>query len=84
MNQSLVNRDSDLPILVLDTLGQSFPNSGSSDLTSTLVAMFDKDPETGRTKIIDGNLDYSGLGGARRRGSSTGGDHRVERGAGVI
>ena len=74
LNQSLANRDSDLPILVLDTLGQSFPNSGSSDLQSALVAMFDTDPVTGRAKMFDGNLDYSGLGGARRRGSSTGGN----------
>ncbi len=74
LNESLQTRDSDLPIMVIDTLGQAFPNTDSTTLAPGLVAMFDTNPVTGRTTILDGNLDYSGLGGFRRRGSSTGGN----------
>ncbi len=74
LNASLASRDSDLPILVIDTLGQGFPSTDSTTLAAGLVAMFDNNAETGRTTIVDGNLDYSGLGGFRRRGSSTGGN----------
>jgi uncharacterized heparinase superfamily protein len=63
LDESLENRDSDLPILVIDTLGQSFPATSSGTLAAGLVAMFDTDTVTGRTRIVNGNLDYSGLGG---------------------
>ncbi len=74
LTSAIADRDSDLPILIIDTMGVAFPASGSSEQASAAVALFDVDPETGRTNILDGNLDYSGSGGFRRRGSSTGGN----------
>ena len=74
LHSSLRDRDSDLPILVIDTLGQGFPDTGSTTQASGAVALFDVDSETGRAKVLDGNLDYSGSGGFRKRGSSTGGN----------
>ena len=73
LHSDLVSRDSDVPLLVIDTLGQSFPGSGASNLASSLVSLYDVDPVTRRASIVDGNLEYSGFGGFRQRGSSTGG-----------
>ncbi len=72
VDASLSDRDSDIPLLVIDTLGSSFPNAGSSSLVKSLVSAYEVDPTTGRAKLVGGNLDYSGNGGLRRRGSSTG------------
>ena len=76
LHSDLAARDSDVPLLVIDTLGQSFPGSGASNLVSGLVSVYDRDPRTGRAQLLDGNLEYSGLGGFRQRGSSTGGQSK--------
>ena len=73
IHTELETRDSDLPILVIDTLGQSFPGTDSSDFAASTVTLFDTDPVTGRSQMHNGIVDYSGFGGLRRRGSSTGG-----------
>ncbi len=73
LHSDLAARDSDVPLLVIDTLGQAFPNAGASNLVSGLVSLFDTDPVSDRASLLDGALEYSGLGGFRRRGSSTGG-----------
>lgn len=72
ISTSLRNRTSDLPMLILDTLGRDIPGTGSSTLAATQVTLLDVDPETGRSQLIDGIVDYSGRGGLRDRGSSTG------------
>ena len=73
LHSDLASRDSDVPLLVIDTLGQAFPSAGASNLVSGLVSLFDTDPVTDRANLLAGTLEYSGLGGFRRRGSSTGG-----------
>ena len=71
--ESLTSRDSDIPILILDTLGNRFPDTNSRDMATSLVAAFEPDPATGRTSLV-GSSTYQGLGGLRRRGASTGGN----------
>lgn len=74
LSSSLASTDSNLPILVIDSLGQAFPAAGATTQVGAAVALFDVDPVSGRAQLIDGNMDYSGAGGFRRRGSSTGGN----------
>jgi hypothetical protein len=78
VHPDLADFDSNLPVVVLDTMGQSFPQTSSPALAPTLVAVFDKDPVTDRARIVDGNLDYSGLAGTRRYGADTGGNPKPE------
>lgn len=71
--EELRDRDSNVPLVILDTIGQRIPGSGSTSLASTNVLFFDVDTATGRSKIDDGIVDYMGRGGIRDRGSSTSG-----------
>ena len=74
VDATLANRDSNMPIMVIDTQGQAFQQSGSSTHTPGLTALMDVDPVTGRANLVGGIIDYSGNSGQRRRGSSTGGN----------
>ncbi|MCA9215523.1 MAG: CotH kinase family protein [Planctomycetales bacterium] len=72
VDESLQNRDSDIPIVLLDTLtGRLIPDASNS-LTPTNVIAFEVDNSTGRASI-GGSIDYLGRGGIRDRGSSTAG-----------
>ena len=74
VDAALADRDSNMPLMVIDTFGQAFQGAGSTTLTDSITAIFDVDPNTGRAELVGGNLDYSGNAGFRRRGSSTGGN----------
>ena len=69
----LRDADSNLPIIILDTLGNGVPATGSTSLVGMNVVAFEVSKATGRATIDDGIVDYLGRGGARSRGSSTGG-----------
>ena len=71
--EELRDRDSNVPLVILDTIGQRIPGSGSTSLATTNVLFFDVDTATGRSKIDNGIVDYIGRGGIRDRGSSTAG-----------
>ena len=65
--------DSNLPIIILDTLGKGVPSTGSTSLVGMNVAVLEVSKATGRASIDGAIVDYLGRGGARSRGSSTGG-----------
>ena len=71
MTEGLRDRDSDIPLLVLDTIGQQLPSSNSTILAPTNVVLFDSANEAGRFSLDDGDVGYLGRGGVRRRGAST-------------
>ncbi len=72
VDEELRNRTSDIPLVILDTLGQGIPGSGATTLRGLNVVFFDVSKATGRSSI-DGIVDYLGRGGVRDRGSSTAG-----------
>ena len=63
---------SDIPLVLLDTLGAGVPNSGSTSLTPVTTLFFDTENASGRSELT-GSLEYLGRGGVRRRGSTSGG-----------
>ena len=71
LTEDLRGRTSDLPIMIIDSLGQSLQGTGSVSLTPMNVIIFDVDKATGRSAIEEGKIDYLGRGGARDRGSSS-------------
>ncbi|MCA9217038.1 MAG: lamin tail domain-containing protein, partial [Planctomycetales bacterium] len=73
VDESLRGRTSDLPIIILDTLGQSLQGTSSTTLSAMNVIVIDVDKATGRATIDEGKIDYLGRGGARDRGSSSSG-----------
>ncbi len=73
LDESLRGRSSDLPIILLDTLGQSLPGTGSTTLRPVNVIVIDVNKATGRATLEEGKIDYLGRGGVRDRGSSSAG-----------
>lgn len=73
LSSDLQTRTSDLPIIIVDTLGQALPSSGATTLAEANVVAFDVSPVTGRSSFTPDRVDYLGRGGVRDRGSSTGG-----------
>ncbi len=73
LSADLQTRTSDLPIIIVDTLGQALPSSGATTLAEANVVAFDVSPVTGRSSFAPERVDYLGRGGVRDRGSSTGG-----------
>ena len=69
---------SDIPVLVLDTLGQSLPSTSSTSLVGMNVALFEVSNTTGRAAINGGVLDYLGRAGARDYGDDTAGQPKPE------
>lgn len=72
LEEELRERDSDVPLVLLDSIGQRLPGSSSTSLRPVNVLVYDVSKATGRSKI-DGNVEYLGRGGVRDRGSSTAG-----------
>ena len=70
VGEDLRDRDSNIPIIILDTLGQTLPNSNTTSLAPSNVVVFDVSQATGRA-TIGGNVEYLGRGGLRDRGSTT-------------
>lgn len=71
--EALKERTSDIPLMIIDTLGQALQSNASNALTSSNVILYDISEATGRSKIAGSPIDYFGRGGVRDRGSSTGG-----------
>ncbi|MCP4195217.1 MAG: hypothetical protein GY768_31840 [Planctomycetaceae bacterium] len=71
-SESLRGRDSDIPLVILDSLGQGLPGSGSTSLRPVNVIFYDVSKASGRSEL-DGLVEYLGRGGVRDRGSSTAG-----------
>lgn len=72
VSEELRDRDSNIPIVLIDTLGQGLPGTAATTLVPLNVVSFEVSEATGRASI-DGVVDYLGRGGARDRGSSTAG-----------
>ena len=73
LDPGLQDFSSDIPIMVLDTMGQALPSTDSTSLAGMNVVLFDVSKATDRATLDDGIVEYLGRGGARRRGASTGG-----------
>ena len=73
MDEGLRSFSSDIPVMVLDTLGQALPATSATTLAGMNVAVVDVSKATGRAALNGGIIDYLGRGGARDRGSSTAG-----------
>jgi hypothetical protein len=72
LDSELLGRDSNLPIIILDSLGQrNLPNTSSTSLQPTNVLIFDRDRTTNRASIGNGDVNYLGRGGLRDRGSTS-------------
>jgi len=65
---SLIGFESSLPIVVIDTFGES-PNTGSDEYKDAALAFMDL---AGGLSTFSGEAEYLGFGGIRRRGSSSG------------
>ena len=65
--QSVVDFDSDLPVIVLENFGQGIPDRDFQDATLTL---YDVDPQTGRSSLSN-PADFTTVIGQHRRGKST-------------
>ena len=72
ISPELQDVSSDIPLVVLDTLGGGIPASGSTSLVPVNVLFYDVDQVSGRSRL-DGSVEYLGRGGIRDRGSSTAG-----------
>ncbi|MBI9017808.1 MAG: lamin tail domain-containing protein [Phycisphaerae bacterium] len=74
IEQDVASFNSNLPIVVLDTLGQSIPHKDDEDFddpyTDCRAVIIDTDQTTGRS-VITGSEHFAGLGQIRRRGEST-------------
>ncbi len=73
VDDALKSRESEIPMMILDTMGQAIPDGDSSNLQLVNVAVFDVAPESNRASIANTHLDYIGRGGVRDRGTSTAG-----------
>jgi hypothetical protein len=73
IGDDLRDRTSDIPMIVLDMMGQGLPNSTATTLASVNVVALDVSRATGRSSFAAPIVDYLGRGGIRDRGSSTGG-----------
>ncbi len=73
VDPALKDFTSDIPVMLLDTLGQGLPGTGSTSLVGMNVVLYDVSKATGRAAIDSDKIDYLGRGGARDRGSSTAG-----------
>ncbi len=73
LDEELRERTSDMPLMIVDTLGQGIPGDSSNDLRESNVVLFDVHRATGRSALEGGIVDYLGRGGVRDRGSSTAG-----------
>ncbi len=74
LDASLAARDSDIPLVLIDTLGVGVPGTGSTSEAMTLAAFIDTSA-SGRASVV-GPADYAGHGGIRIRGSSSANDPR--------
>ncbi|MFT6178741.1 MAG: hypothetical protein ACJAQT_003210 [Akkermansiaceae bacterium] len=73
MADGVANFSSDLPVIVLSTLGTGSPPATSSTVRKTAyIFFFEPDPVTGRTILTQGPA-LTTRAGVRRRGSSSGG-----------
>ncbi len=73
VDPELQNVDSDIPLMVLDSLGRGLPGTGSTTLVGMNVVLIDVSKATGRASLDSDLIEYLGRGGARDRGSSTAG-----------
>ena len=71
-SSDLVARESELPLLIVDTLTGSVPSTASSELLRTNVLLVDIDASTETASFTDSVPNYLGRAGIRRRGNSTG------------
>jgi hypothetical protein len=71
--ESLRERTSDIPLIIIDTMGQGLPGSGATTLAGANVIAVEVSQATGRASLGDPLVNYLGRGGVRDRGSSTGG-----------
>jgi hypothetical protein len=69
VDPALVARDSDVPLVILDSMQQAIPNSGSGQWASLLTALIDTDA-TGRARMTNAP-DFIGRAGLHVRGSSS-------------
>lgn len=74
LDASLAERDSDIPLVLIDTLGAAVPGTSTTAEALTLAAIFDA-AAGGRASML-GPADYVGFGGIRIRGSSSANDPR--------
>ena len=65
--QSVVDFDSDLPVIVLENFGQGVPDRDFQDASFSL---YDIDPNTGRSSLSN-TADFTSVIGQHRRGKST-------------
>jgi hypothetical protein len=73
VDPALRSFNSNLPLLVLDSLGQGLPGSGATSMVGMNVVLIDVSKATGRASLDGTQIEYIGRGGARDRGSSTAG-----------
>jgi len=69
IHSDLQSFNSNLPIVVIDTFGDTIPGTFSTDITDVYAAFIDTD-ETGRAAITD-QADFAGRAGMRIRGQSS-------------
>ncbi|MCP4189120.1 MAG: hypothetical protein GY768_00680 [Planctomycetaceae bacterium] len=67
----VMGRESDLPILVLDTLSQDIPQTEATELTAANALLYDLNPEKLVSALGSGDVGYLGRAGLRVRGSTT-------------
>ncbi len=73
ISEDLRQRTSNMPLMIVDTLGQGLPVSDENELRSANAALFAVDNARGRSSFDSGLVDYLGRIGARDRGKSTAG-----------
>ncbi|MDG2380686.1 MAG: lamin tail domain-containing protein [Pirellulaceae bacterium] len=78
LDETLRERTSNLPLVVIDTLSQAIPATTTNDLRRAGVVILDVNGATDESSLKDGIVDYLGRGGIRRRGSSTGGQPKPQ------
>ncbi len=71
MAENIAGKSSDLPLLVMDTIGRDIPETEATTLTPVNVILYDVESDTGEASLGDGLVDYFGRGGVRVRGSTT-------------
>ena len=72
VSSELQDRSSNMPLFVIDTLGDGIPDTNSNDLRKASVSLMNVDRASGKSTLSDGIVEYMGRAGVRRRGSSTG------------
>jgi hypothetical protein len=73
INEDLRQRTSNMPLVIVDTLGLGLPESDENELRPANAALFAVDGARGRSAIDTRLVDYLGRIGARDRGKSTAG-----------